>query len=292
MYFQKSSLREAGHVLQLGHHPADVCTSPQRSTKTFTIIHTNGIHLVNLAYCGCTEAGKHGTRVQQLLRRRLFPATTLDPQTACTFSLLKSAQLLSLQSKLSLYDYYICLERLTDATGTADVNVSHRPHHFRVRQVNFSKDRYKVFLRMLRMWRHLRMMKRGGRSYDRTGVNGTSPGELAVQCPACPIPSVNLPPNWKSVKKDSEYASPPFRFTFPNAILSGTSTTRHLVSMLAFGSRGGRFRVMRRIRSWVRGMRILSRGNRTASTSVALPINKRFVLILGTYPQLMCMIIR
>ena len=47
-----------------------------------------------------------------------------DPQTACTFSLLKSAQLLSLQSKLSLYDYYICIERLTDATGTADVNVS------------------------------------------------------------------------------------------------------------------------------------------------------------------------
>lgn len=123
-HFERSSLREAGHFLQLGHHPAFQCTSPQRSTKLFTIIHTNGIHLVDLAYCGCTKAGKYGTRVQQLLRRRLFPATTLDPQTACTFSLLKSAQLLSLQSKLSLYDYYICIERLTDATGTINVNVS------------------------------------------------------------------------------------------------------------------------------------------------------------------------
>ena len=58
---------------------------------------------------------------------------------------------------------------------------------------------------MLRMWRHLRMLKRGGRSYDNAGIRGTSPGELAVLCPACPIPSVNLPPNWKSTGKDTEY---------------------------------------------------------------------------------------
>lgn len=82
---------------------------------------------MDLAYCNCSEAGRHGTRIQQLFRFRLFPATTLDPQTACTFSLLKAAQLLSLQSKLSLYDYYLSIEKLTDATGTTDVNVS-RPY--------------------------------------------------------------------------------------------------------------------------------------------------------------------
>ena len=49
---------------------------------------------------------------------------SIDLQTACTFSLLKSAQLLSLQSKLSLYNYYLCIEKLTDATGTSDTNVS------------------------------------------------------------------------------------------------------------------------------------------------------------------------
>jgi hypothetical protein len=156
---------------------------------------------VNLAYCGCSQAGEHGTRVQQLLRRRLFPATTLDPQTASSFSLLKSAQLLSLQSKLSLYDYYICIEKLTDATGTMDVNVSRR-WSFKSNELILLKDRYKAFLRMLRMWRHLRLLKRGGRSYDPTGINGTPPGGLAVLCPACPIPSINLPPNWQSVGKD------------------------------------------------------------------------------------------
>ena len=59
----------------------------------------------------------------------------------------------------------------------------------------YLKDWYKAFLQTLRMWRHIRMMKRGSRSYDPAGINGTSPGELAVLCPACPIPSVNLSPN-------------------------------------------------------------------------------------------------
>ena len=138
-HFEKSSLRQAGHVLQLGHHPADTCTNPQYSTKTFTIVHTNGIHLVNLAFCGCSEIGHHGTRVQQLLRRRLFPATTLDPQTACTFALLKSAQLLSLQSKLSLFDYYLCIESLTDATGTMGVNVRHCCVHLEPNKLTFPR---------------------------------------------------------------------------------------------------------------------------------------------------------
>ena len=128
----------------------------------------------------------------------------LDPQTACTFLLLEAAQLLSLQSKLSLYDYYIHLEQLTDATGTTNVNVSRFSCYFKTSWLTSSKVRYKAFLRTLRVWRHIRMVKHGGRSYDATGIDGTSPGELAVLCPACPIPSVNLPSNWQSAGKDSE----------------------------------------------------------------------------------------
>jgi hypothetical protein len=80
-----------------------------------------------------------------------------------------------------------------------------------------SKDRYKAFLRTLRMWRHLRMTKRGGRSYDPSGISGTSPGELAVLCPACPIPSVNLPPDWQTVKKD-EYVDLSCNYYFSNSV--------------------------------------------------------------------------
>ena len=42
----------------------------------------------------------------------------------CTFSLPDSSQLLCLQSKLSLYDYYLCIKQLTDTTGSVDVKVS------------------------------------------------------------------------------------------------------------------------------------------------------------------------
>ena len=224
---------------------------------------------------------KHGTRAQQLLRRRLFPATSTDPQTACTFPLLKSAQLLSLQSKLSLYDYYISVEQLTDATGTVDVNVSSPSGlFFRIAWLTFLKDRYKAFLRSLRMWRHIRMAKRGGRAYDSSGIEGTSPGELAVLCPACPLPSVNLPPNWHSVGKDLEYVRPLYTFLLLSmTFTSGTSTIRCSASMPAFGSSGGRFRATRKIRSWAPGMLTSSHGIHIASTSVVSQIRRRFVIL-------------
>jgi len=84
------------------------------------------------------------------------------------------------------------------------------------------------------------MMKRGGRSYDSTGINGTSPGELAVVCPACPLPSINLPPNWESVGKDLGYANALSSFSFPNPILlsylslgaEGVLPGRHIESFL------------------------------------------------------------
>ena len=43
------------------------------------------------------------------------------------------------------------------------------------------------------------MLKRAGRALDSGGVEGTLPGELAVECPTCPQPGVNLPEGWKDV---------------------------------------------------------------------------------------------
>lgn len=58
------------------------------------------------------------------------------------------------------------------------------------------------------------MTKCGSRSYDSSGVEGTSPGELAVLCPACPLPSINLPTNWRSIRKDLEFVFPLQAFAF------------------------------------------------------------------------------
>jgi len=56
---------------------------------------------------------------------------------------------------------------------------------------------------MIRMWRHLKLLKRGGRAHDPSGVNGTESGELAIPCPSCPHPALNLPKGWRTVPMDS-----------------------------------------------------------------------------------------
>ena len=42
------------------------------------------------------------------------------------------------------------------------------------------------------------MLKRAGRAFDSHGAEGTLPGELAVECPACPRPGVNIPDGWEN----------------------------------------------------------------------------------------------
>lgn len=54
-------------------------------------------------------------------------------------------------------------------------------------------------MRMVRMFRHLKLMKRAGRGNIDGGLRLTGAGDLALNCPACPIPGVNLPKNWEEV---------------------------------------------------------------------------------------------
>ena len=56
-------------------------------------------------------------------------------------------------------------------------------------------------MRMVREWRMILMMKRGGRGHDPGGVSGTQLGECAVLCPACPHPGINIPDNWHNHNK-------------------------------------------------------------------------------------------
>lgn len=59
-------------------------------------------------------------------------------------------------------------------------------------------------MRIVRQFRHVKMMKRAGRGNVENGVKTTSAGELAIICPACPIPEINLPEGWELIQR--EYA--------------------------------------------------------------------------------------
>ncbi|KAG2092145.1 uncharacterized protein F5147DRAFT_748044 [Suillus discolor] len=139
-YFERTSLKDIGLRVQLGHSDM-TCACPVRGHTDFLVLHVNGIHRVN-------------------------------PQTACTRQVLEHFLLLTWSSKVSAFEYYQTLERLTDNTG-----------------ISVPKSRYSAFMRMIREYRHILLLKRAG----------LQPGDLALHCPACPQPGINLPRGWETV---------------------------------------------------------------------------------------------
>lgn len=160
------------------------CPTPVACDERLRIVHTTSIHDIAIAYCACS---REIPRDLQLLRRGLYPATQQLVRTCVTFSLLKSFHLFALNGKISMYDMYRSIERLSNNTG-----------------INMPRSRYRPTMRCLNQWRHLKALKRAGRGHDATGVAGTSHGQLAILCPSCPHPSINLPDGWEDAPKEQQ----------------------------------------------------------------------------------------
>lgn len=112
-----------GLTLQFGHPASDPCPAPDNAPRAFTVVHLNGIHKVSVKFCGCHHSSEGGSWRQQLLRRRWYPATHIEPQTCCTFRVLEVFHILTLEGKVTSYDYYSGLEKLTDNLGSFGVQV-------------------------------------------------------------------------------------------------------------------------------------------------------------------------
>ncbi|PPQ84273.1 hypothetical protein CVT24_012851 [Panaeolus cyanescens] len=181
-FFVKTSLRDLGARIQLGHKHGHPCARPEKSfNNEFWIIHTTGLHKVSLDFCGCAGSAKHYT---QLLRRRLFPATVLQPQTAATFDVLDQFELLSYESKISGFEFYQAVVRLSCNDG-----------------LDNPRDRYAGWIRMVHEYCHLHMVVRAGRGHEPGGVEATKEGECAVLCPGCPQLGINMAPDWETSSK-------------------------------------------------------------------------------------------
>lgn len=177
-------MKDIGLVVHLNHGSLR-CPTPIASDSRLRIIHTNGVHKVAIKYCGCTRAIPHHV---QLLRRGLYLASQELVQTCVSFSLLRLLHLFTLTSKISTYDMYRALERLT-------ANSAVKP----------PKSRYHPLKRVLIQWRHLKLLKRGGRGHDPSGVLGTKDGDLAILCPSCPRPGINIPDDWRDASQELLY---------------------------------------------------------------------------------------
>ena len=173
------TLKSLGLEIQLNH--STTCISPTACHKSFRILDTTGIHNVAVKFCGCNQQVSH---YWQLLCRGWYPSTKKHIQTCATFQLLELMQMLLVVSKGSTYDYYRVLEKLTNNTG-----------------IDVPKPCMQALSRMVLQWRHLKMEKRGGQGHTDSGIAGTSSGELAVLCPSCPWPKINLPKGWETASE-------------------------------------------------------------------------------------------
>jgi hypothetical protein len=121
-YFQNRSLRDLKMVFNLGHK-GSACPLSFSAQHNFTVFDMNGIHAVDIRFCKClSENGIIPNRVQ-LLRIGWFPASVTSPNSAVTFDTLRTFHLLTLQSKISAYDFCRALQYKTDNTALSVVKV-------------------------------------------------------------------------------------------------------------------------------------------------------------------------
>ncbi|KAI0352177.1 hypothetical protein OH77DRAFT_1460988 [Trametes cingulata] len=185
-FFQRRDLRDLGFVCYLGHH-GDACPHipTGRPPAAFVIVHDNGIHQCRLHYCHCPGAREN---LSQLLRADLFPATLERTETAFTCEVLERFHVDFDISKRSTQDFVRVLTSLSA----------------RDRDTGEVKDRYRDFLLASRIYRYLTMRKRSGRRHA-VVVPGRQEDDLTVPCLTCPIPSFNLPEDWKDTPERLRY---------------------------------------------------------------------------------------
>ena len=166
-----------------------------RDTRTLVIISISGVYQLIVSWCCCPGAPDHAT---QLFQHRLFPASTSRPSTAFTFAVLEYFHIDAVECKTSASNFSNKLRRLTDFSSPQSVPVS-KIHKLVKCYSNEPKDWYRELMRVSRMWRDL--MARIGSGLGHETKTEPQPGDLAIFCPACPQPGINLPQEWEKDPK-------------------------------------------------------------------------------------------
>jgi hypothetical protein len=141
------------------------------------VIHTNGIHSIAVVSCSCR--GRENTH-SDLMASRLIPTSFVRYQTMFTHAALDDFRLTNLECKVSAYQYFQKLRRLTSAMLPDSV-----------------PNLYHELRRMSRQWRWIKKLKWSGTASRTEETMIAKAGSLANFCPACPQPGINLPDDWK-----------------------------------------------------------------------------------------------
>ncbi|KAH9041917.1 hypothetical protein EDB83DRAFT_2228119 [Lactarius deliciosus] len=150
--------------------------------QMLTIVDRSGIFEMEAVFCVCSETDNQD---EQLLQSGLFPATFKQIRTLFTFSVLDDFLNDNIECKTTAQQYYSKLQSLTSRMFPSLV-----------------PNMYKQLLRTSRQWRDIKSrMEQGlGHQSEDTALDGS----LAIFCPACPQPGINLPNDWKTRYEPNE----------------------------------------------------------------------------------------
>ncbi|KAI0684999.1 hypothetical protein C8T65DRAFT_712839 [Cerioporus squamosus] len=163
-----------------------------------TIVHGHGVGTYQVRLCLCPQPGtlRKTPEPLQLIACGLWPSSWTQPLSAYTLSGLRDYHLLTLQSKISAHDYFAYLRRTTDNVCPED-----------------APDRYRLFMTAVREFAFIRSTKRAGV----VPSHSMPAGCLAILCPACPQPGINLDSRWDGGRpKGEEYLDALFHTTDGN----------------------------------------------------------------------------
>jgi hypothetical protein len=116
-YWNKLDLRKCNVRVDLGHPPGSSCPLISREEKGFVVIHTDGVHLVHVRFCGCQS---NYSEVDQILDAGWWPATTIVPKTAATDAALRVFDKVSARGCVSTYHWCEALLDLYNPNGLLD----------------------------------------------------------------------------------------------------------------------------------------------------------------------------
>ncbi|TFK61330.1 hypothetical protein BDN72DRAFT_778352, partial [Pluteus cervinus] len=163
-------------TLDTGAEKDDLTKAPPylKGHPVLTVVDVSGIHSLPFRFCRCSNFAKDDI---QLLRFGFVAASFINIRTVFTTRVLDDFLLTSRECHTAAFDYFEKLRRITSPAFPLKV-----------------KNRYSELLRMSRIWRNMKYWKWHGFGHsDREPGNG----ELAIFCPACPQPGINLPPSWE-----------------------------------------------------------------------------------------------
>ncbi|KAI9431761.1 hypothetical protein H4582DRAFT_1822014 [Lactarius indigo] len=144
----------------------------------FTVVDRSGIFDMEVVFCICPGMDNIG---EQLLQSGLFPSTFWQIEILFTFTVLEDFILDNLECKTTAQQYYSKLQSMTSKMFPNNV-----------------QNRYKQLLRASRQWRDLKGRMESGLGHQSEGESCPD-GAMAIFCPACPQPGINLPKDWKTL---------------------------------------------------------------------------------------------